>query len=291
MGYMHIDNLYKNKAILLLRECYAMEKIHGTSAHVAWRQGDVHYHHGGEKRENFLACFNHEALVEAFKAHSMPECVIYGEAYGGKQQKQAHRYGPVTKFVAFDVALGSEHRWLEVPTAHAVCTKLGIEFVHYVRTSTDIDNLNTLRDGFSEQARRNGMGDHTQEGLVLRPLQELLLPHGNARLICKHKRDDFRETFQPRKVTPPDGPTLEILQAAEAIALEWVTPMRLEHVLQRVTERGPEATRAVIDAMLEDVLREGAGEIVDSRETRKAISGAAAKLYKDWMQKELSAAE
>jgi hypothetical protein len=29
MGYLHIDNLYKNVDILLFKECYAMEKIHG----------------------------------------------------------------------------------------------------------------------------------------------------------------------------------------------------------------------------------------------------------------------
>jgi hypothetical protein len=29
MGYRHIENLYKNKMILMFKECYAMEKIHG----------------------------------------------------------------------------------------------------------------------------------------------------------------------------------------------------------------------------------------------------------------------
>ncbi len=29
MGYMHIDNLYKDQTILMFRECYALEKIHG----------------------------------------------------------------------------------------------------------------------------------------------------------------------------------------------------------------------------------------------------------------------
>ncbi len=37
MGYMHIDNLYKNQEILMLKECYAMEKIHGSSAHISWK--------------------------------------------------------------------------------------------------------------------------------------------------------------------------------------------------------------------------------------------------------------
>lgn len=40
MGYLHIENLYKNKTILLFRECYALEKIHGSSAHVSFRVND-----------------------------------------------------------------------------------------------------------------------------------------------------------------------------------------------------------------------------------------------------------
>jgi len=32
MGYLNIDNLYKAQEVLMFRECYAMEKIHGTSA-------------------------------------------------------------------------------------------------------------------------------------------------------------------------------------------------------------------------------------------------------------------
>lgn len=39
MSYMHIDNLYKSQTLLMFRECYALEKIHGTSAHVMWKDG------------------------------------------------------------------------------------------------------------------------------------------------------------------------------------------------------------------------------------------------------------
>ena len=34
MSYLHIQNLYKDPRILMLREVYALEKIHGTSAHI-----------------------------------------------------------------------------------------------------------------------------------------------------------------------------------------------------------------------------------------------------------------
>jgi len=36
MSYLDIENLYKAQAILLFKECFATEKIHGTSAHISW---------------------------------------------------------------------------------------------------------------------------------------------------------------------------------------------------------------------------------------------------------------
>lgn len=46
MAYLHIENLYKARDIMLFRECYAMEKIHGTSAHVGWN-GSLYFFSGG----------------------------------------------------------------------------------------------------------------------------------------------------------------------------------------------------------------------------------------------------
>ena len=48
-----------------------------------------------------------------------------------------------------------------------------------------------------------------------------------------------------------------------------------------------EATGKVIAAMVEDVTREAAGEIVDSKEARKAIGARAAKLFKQRFTKAL----
>ena len=39
MGYAHIENLYKNQTILLFRRCWALEKVHGTSAHITYVEG------------------------------------------------------------------------------------------------------------------------------------------------------------------------------------------------------------------------------------------------------------
>jgi hypothetical protein len=276
MGYRHIDNLYKNQTILNFRECWALEKIHGTSAHIRWTEPNLWFNSGGEKADRFAMLFDAPALSAAFVAIGHPKIVVYGEAYGGKQQGQSHRYGPNLKFVVFEVQVGDA--WLSVPNAHDVAQKLGLEFVHYVRVPTDIASLDAERDAPSEQARRNGVeGDKPREGVVLRPITEFL-DHRGDRVICKHKRDEERETKAPRQVVDPSR--LEVLTQADAIADEWVTPTRLEHVLDKLGDVSIEQTKTVISAMIDDVVREGAGEFVDSREARTAISRKTAELFK-----------
>jgi hypothetical protein len=289
MGYLHIENLYKCTDLLKFRECYALEKLHGTSAHVRWGDGQVHFHSGGEKRERFVALFDEAALAAAFAEMGHPSVTVYGEAYGGSQQGMSARYGKALKFAAFDVRIGD--RWLVVPQAAGIVTgRLGLEFVHYVKVSTDLEALNAERDAPSEQARRNGVeGDQPREGVVLRPLLELTRNDGE-RVIAKHKRDEERETKTPRVVDPAKQ---VVLEQASAIADEWVTPTRLEHVLDKLKVDGElpglERTTDVLEAMIEDVTREAAGEIVDSREARKAISRKTGELFRAKLKSALGA--
>lgn len=272
---MHIQNLYKDQTILLFREAYAMEKIHGTSAHVAWRDGNVQLSPGGESANRFKALFDEARLVEAFTKAGHASVIVYGEAYGGSQQKQAWRYGPNLKFIAFEVQIGGI--WLPVPEADEFAKRLGLEFVHWEKTSTDLPTLDALRDAPSTQAKRNGVvDDQPREGIVLRPLIEMTV--GTDRIMAKHKRDDERETATPRKVVDPAQ--MEVLTKASAIAVEFVTDTRLEHVLDKLPQGiGVEKTGDVIKAMTEDVVREGAGEFVDSKEARQAIGQRARELF------------
>lgn len=279
MGYMHIQNLYRDQTILQFREAFAMEKIHGTSAHVRWKDGRVTLFAGGEKHERFAALFDLEVLSAAFTELGHPDVTVYGEAYGGKQQGQSWRYGPDLRFVAFEVQIGDQ--WLEVPKAAQVAEKLGLEFVHYRRISTDLDAIDAERDAPSEQARRNGVeGDKPREGVVLRPLIEVRLNNG-GRVIVKHKRDEERETKTPRALDPAKR---QVLADAQTIADEWVTPTRLQHVLDKLGEVDMTRTKDVIMAMTDDVVREGAGEFVDSREARQAIGRVTAQLFKRHLQ-------
>lgn len=279
MSYMHIENLYKNQDILLFKECFALEKIHGTSAHVAWHDAKISFSSGAASLVRFTGLFDEAKLRAGFESMGHESVTIYGEAYGGSVLKQSWRYGKELKFIVFDVRVGE--LWLSVPNAAEIAALLGLEFVHYKKISTDLAAIDAERDAPSEQAKRNGVdGEKRREGIVLRPLIELR-KNNDDRIIAKHKGPEERETATEREVDDPAR--LEVLSQAGAIADEWVTVMRLTHVLDKL---GPAETLTlartgdVVKAMTENVLREGQGEIVDSKEARQAIGRRAAELFK-----------
>lgn len=288
MGYMHIDNLYKNQDILAFKECYALEKIHGTSAHLKYtrRQAsdvekDITFFAGGCSHENFLKLFNEDNLRKAFESLGLLEVTVFGEAYGGKLQGMSGTYGKELKFIAFDVKI--EDNWLSVPQAEDVCKALGIEFVHYVKISTDLAEIDKQRDAESIQAIRNGIGPgKKREGVVLRPPFEVKKNNGE-RVLSKHKGEEFAE--RQNVPTVDDPAKLKVLADAQAIADEWVTMERLRHVLDKLNV-GTDITKTgdVVKAMVEDVLREGKGEVIDSKEARSAIGRKTADTFKAYIK-------
>jgi hypothetical protein len=298
MGYFSIDNLYKDRRIFNFEECFALEKVHGTSAHIKYTDKDeqLTFFSGGEKHENFLVLFNRDQLFNLLYSFCQDEIIIYGEAYGGKCQGMRDTYGPELKFVAFDVKMNGN--WLDVLLAESLVKYCKLEFVDYARIKALLPEIDAQRNRDSVQAVRNGMGEgHKREGVVLRPIQETYDERGH-RIITKHKNDEFMETKTPRPVkTWNDLNVQRILTESRAIAEEWVTPMRLNHVLDAATqaiklikgldisnrELGPDDTKAIIDIMREDIKREAKGEITESKDVMKAIGNRTAYLYKQWM--------
>jgi len=295
MSYLDIDNLYKFPAMYNFRRVYALEKIHGTSAHIAFNadtpggKEQVTFFSGGCKFETFKALFNREALLAAFESVCLvfPRLIIYGEAYGGKCQGMSKTYGPNLRFVAFDVkvrnAAGREY-WLAVPDAEQLAfVTFGLEFVPYTESDMTQEAVDVERDKISFQGERNGMEPMPREGIVLRPLVELTMNNG-ARIIAKHKGENFQE----RVKQPRDPNEITVLTEANKIADEWVTPMRLTHVLDALREGVEHLTiqdcSIVAKAMVVDVLTEGLSEIEDSRVARKAIAHKAIELYKEWLK-------
>ena len=282
MGYEHIENLYKCQDILMFKECFAMEKIHGTSANISFKRlegGNVElqFSSGGASHASFVKLFDQESLIAKFLATGAMEAVVYGEAYGGSCQSMSGTYGKELKFIVFDAKIGDY--WLSVPDMDVFAKELGLEVVHYEKISTDLAQIDAARDADSVQAVRNGIGPgKKREGTVLRPLIELTKNNGE-RLMAKHKRDEFEERATPQKVIDPAK--LIVLQEAQAIADEWVTEMRLTHVLDKMGQGiGMEATPDVIRAMLEDVFREAKGEVVDTPEARRAVGKRTAEMFK-----------
>lgn len=284
MSYMEIDNLYRNRDILLFREVYAMEKIHGTSSHIRWKEKRVSFFPGGSDYPSFSSLFNMEKLTEKFNTHFPDrDAVIYGEAYGGRMMGMKDTYGDKLKFIVFEVLVG-EHSWLVVPAAEKVALEFGLEFVSYEKIPTDIESINAERDKPSVQAVRNGMGEgHPREGIVLRPLIEVRKNNGQ-RVISKHKVEKFRETKTVRLL---DNEKLAILSKAEDIAEEWATKMRLEHVLDLFPEAGMEQLGDIIKAMIGDIEKEAGGEVENFKEARKAIGKKTAELFKEKMKQGL----
>lgn len=278
MGYLKIANLYKEQDVLLFKELYALEKIHGTHAHISWNEGNLRFF-TGESHPLFVSLFDQEKLKASFTEQfgAQFKVVVYGEHYGKKCQGMGNVYGRDSRFVCFDIKI--EHNWLCVPDAEQVAANLGLEFVHYVRIPAELGAIDAQRDSFSVQAERNGMGsDKPREGIVLRPLIEVTKNNGD-RIIAKHKNEAYKERRNVPKVDDPDK--LTVLTKAREIANEWVVPNRLEHVLQKHPEVvGIEHTKQLIMAMIEDIYLEAKGEIVESKEVAVAIGTKTAQLWK-----------
>lgn len=265
--------------------------VHNSSTHLSFsktvQNGAVtenfNIFAGGESHVRFCALFDSEKIKNDMRNECVNEITIYGEAYGGSQQDMSYLYGKDLRFIVFDIKL--DNIWLTVPKAEELARKLGLEFVYYEKIACTLEEFDRVRDADSVQAVRNGVDlsklpegkTALREGAVLRPLIEVFNCYGD-RIMCKHKSDKFSERKTPQKVVDPT--MLKVLSEASEIADEWVTPNRLEHVLQKLPTGGMEIVSKLIPAMVEDVLREAAGEIVDTKEARKAIGKKAVELFK-----------
>lgn len=281
MGYMHINNLYADPRIMAFKQVWALEKIHGTSCHISFSDGKLRFFSGGEKQEHFIGLFDEHELQCKFEDLGHGEVTVFGEGYGGRCQGMSKVYGKELRFVVFDVKIGES--WLDIPKANEIALALGLRFVDFKLIDATVEAVNAERDRPSVEAERNGMGVQKREGVVLRPPFEVRINNGE-RLIAKHKNAEFCETASKREVNPDKQ---QVLADAEAVALEWVTDRRLEHVMDRCRaalsrDLGVQDTGMVIKAMIEDVQREAsvANEVVWSKDVQRAVGNAAAKLFK-----------
>jgi hypothetical protein len=127
---------------------------------------------------------------------------------------------------------------------------------------------------------------HMREGVVLRPIIEMYYSNNGTALPIrvKHKRPEFSERKHTPKFTDPEE--LKLIEDAQMAIDEFCVYHRLEHILQKLPQDlEMKDVNKVIKAMQEDVTREGAGEVQDSKEFRKALGKKTVKLFKEWLNK------
>jgi len=292
MSYRKIPNLYKSKVILLFKECYALEKAHGTSTHISYcaKEDKLSFFSGGCKHESFIALFDQEKLLSMFREiilerPGVEKITVFGEGYGGKMQAMSATYGPNLCFVAFEVKINDT--WLDVKQAEMLTIRLGLEFVPYKIIPTTEDAINTEMMADSEIAIRRGMGPKMREGIILRPLVEFVHQQGDGVIRAKHKRPEFAEREHTPRFADPDK--LKVLEDAKAFADEWTTHFRLLSVLDQLKTEGaiidPEMkdVNKIIKRMQEDIRRESEGEITESKELNKCIGTKTVQLFKNYL--------
>lgn len=291
MSFAHIENLYRSQDILLFKECYALEKVHGMSAWITLhREKGLTFYAGGASEVNFRALFDADKVKAHLESLGCEEATVFGEVHGGDIMHASNTYGKQMAFVAFDLQI--DRLFLSVPQMDELLTKFGFEVIPYKKIPTTMEAIDAERDAPSIVAVRRGITEpKPREGVVLRPLMELTKNNGE-RIIAKHKIEKHSERRTPQKVEDPAK--LKVLADAKAIAEEWVTPNRFEHVVSKLRAMGTiigcEMRHApiIIAAMQEDVTREAKGEIIVSKEAMNAIGKKTVELLRKHVDDEIN---
>lgn len=171
---------------------FLTEKVDGTNIRVYWDGKDVTY--GGRTDSaqipngiiNRLNDLFYSTPAKARLREVFPDggVTLYGEGYGAKIQKGGGNYKQTQDFVLFDVKVGD--LWLERANVEDVAEKLKLDVVPIIDVGTLHEAIAMVKDGITSE-----WGDFEAEGIVARPVVELLDRRGN-RIITKIKARDFR---------------------------------------------------------------------------------------------------
>jgi hypothetical protein len=243
-----------------IRYVYALEKIHGSSSFIEYKNGKINYHAGCLSSLEFSRLFNESNLQEVIRSKQLSSFRIHGEVYGGSIQGQKDRYGDKIRFVAFEVRLFPPNvtpYWLSVPEAEKFARLFDFDFVPYKKIAFERKRLIEARDEPSVQAHRNGiMTPQLREGNVIRPLVELVDGKGK-RLIWKDTAIAFKEQLHHRRIEYDPEKQLsekERQKCAQLIVEKYVLPIRFAHVIDHVLEKREMKKLTYQD--LKDVLNE-----------------------------------
>lgn len=182
---------------LATRDWEITEKIDGTNIRVMWDGKSPLF--GGRTdaaqipsnlvnwlNQKFMTTQGRWNLVEALGAEG--KVTLHGEGYGAGIQKMGKDYRDSPAFILFDVQF--DGLWLERENVDDIARKLGIASVPIFATGTLDFAINLVKAGKYSQATEYPDLDTVAEGVVCRPVVELLSRRGE-RVITKIKHKDF----------------------------------------------------------------------------------------------------
>lgn len=284
--YPHIENIDEVPAVFELPEVVVTEKVHGSAMRIGLIDGKVRI--GGRRLEfvdirpeskegqGFVSWVLDTGLdrkvSEAFAGHDV---ILFGEWHGSgtpskgwPQIQKGIRYLKGNDFRIFDIKLdGAYLAQDEVP---ACAARVGLKAMPVLyRGRPDGEAFNSLIDTMSRVGEENGIADpeNTIEGIVVRPPEMQWDPKGGP-VMAKYKVGKWAE--RASKAKHPKTPPKEkpVIPGAKEFAEEFVTPVRLEHVLDQLREEGipidVKSMGEVMKRMGQDIKREGASALAEA---------------------------
>lgn len=172
---------------------WVSEKLDGTNTRIIWDGYKVDVK--GRTSSSQLQGYQNELLRELIQndnykfdeTFGTKEVTIYGEAFGGKIQKNPHGVEP--QFMVFDINIDGV--WLQYPDVSKIAESLGLRYNNHVL----IMGWDTVMDAFKETVKQRLDEDEYFEGLVAVP-GHMPLTRLGERVMTKIKVADFEEVSE-----------------------------------------------------------------------------------------------
>lgn len=187
-----IEGAFRNDAVKYLanNDWYFTEKIDGTNIRIHWDGHKVEFAGRTDRAQipkplmdylnNTFGSIEAEEMFE--QKFGETDVILFGEGYGSGIQKGG-AYRSDVSFILFDVQI--DDVWLKRDSVEDIATAFGIDIVPIIFVGT----IKKAVD-FVKQKPKSTIGTANMEGLVGRPLTEMLDRMGK-RVIVKIKVCDF----------------------------------------------------------------------------------------------------
>ncbi|MFH1654926.1 MAG: RNA ligase family protein [Pseudomonadota bacterium] len=301
--YPHMKNLDEMTSIYNLDEVIVTEKVHGSSMRIGMIDGALRI--GGRRLEftnispeskdgqGFVSWVIdtglNQRLQEKFSDHDI---TFYGEWFGSGTPKRGWpkiqkgiRYIDGNDFRVFDVKL--DGKYLAQDEVEKYATMVGLKTLPVLyRGKPDEKTFFSFIDTFSRLGKENGIDDpqNTIEGIVIRPV-EFMWAENRDPMMAKLKIGKWAERASMSKGPKTPKKKREIIPGAEEFAKEFVTEMRLEHILDQLREEkidiAPTAMGEVMKRMGQDIKREGETALTEASLEWKDVSSFVTRFTKD----------